>query len=292
MRTTKIGILLVAMVVGCAGATYACVGSRPLAMGGAFIGLADDANAAYWNPAGLAQIDPKAATGTWMHTSSNRDKINYQEFASIATCIEATKIGRRLAFGASYVRDNTSFYAGPTRVADTQDWVWGSLALDTGRYGMFGLNVRSVTDSAPGYSVKTDIGFDGGWLYRVDPQLTVGVLVQDANAPEMKIAGFASRYRIRNYRAGLAFRPTSDTVVTLDGYDIADNGGAQSARFGVEKRFPNYALRAGYYGLGSNQDNGATFGIGTAKGPYSLDATVLTGDFDNTILLSASFEVQ
>ena len=30
------------------------VGARALGMGGAFVGLADDASAGYWNPAGLA----------------------------------------------------------------------------------------------------------------------------------------------------------------------------------------------------------------------------------------------
>ena len=33
------------------------VGARPLAMGGAFAAAANDATAAYWNPAGLALID-------------------------------------------------------------------------------------------------------------------------------------------------------------------------------------------------------------------------------------------
>ena len=32
------------------------VGARALGMGGAFAGLADDASAAYWNPAGLAYL--------------------------------------------------------------------------------------------------------------------------------------------------------------------------------------------------------------------------------------------
>ncbi len=32
------------------------VGSRPMGMGGAFVSLADDANALYWNPAGLARL--------------------------------------------------------------------------------------------------------------------------------------------------------------------------------------------------------------------------------------------
>ena len=31
-------------------------GARPTAMGGAFVGKADDLNALYWNPAGLALV--------------------------------------------------------------------------------------------------------------------------------------------------------------------------------------------------------------------------------------------
>ena len=36
-------------------------GARSLAMGAAFVGVADDASATYWNPAGLSQITRKAA---------------------------------------------------------------------------------------------------------------------------------------------------------------------------------------------------------------------------------------
>src|ERR1700687_118089 len=34
-------------------------GARSLAMGAAFVGVADDASAGYWNPAGLSQITRK-----------------------------------------------------------------------------------------------------------------------------------------------------------------------------------------------------------------------------------------
>ena len=33
------------------------VGSRPLGMGGAFVGIADDVTAGYYNPAGLANLN-------------------------------------------------------------------------------------------------------------------------------------------------------------------------------------------------------------------------------------------
>jgi hypothetical protein len=290
MRFAKIAVLLLAVTV-CCGATWACVGSRPLAMGGAFIGLADDANATYWNPAGLAQLPLQSATGTWMHTSSNRDEINYQDYAAFATCFETSKLCKRMAVGASYVKDNTGITVGGTLYPDTETWLWGSLAADMGKCGLFGVNVRKVDDDATGASIESDIGIDASWLYRVDDRLTIGALAQDVNASEVRVAGVGTVNRIRNYRAGLAFRPSKDTVVTLDAYDIADNGNAQSGRVGIEKLRGNLALRAGYYGLGGNLSQGATFGIGWKRQGYAIDATVLTGDFDNTILISGSFQV-
>ena len=60
----------------------ACLGARPLTMGGAFVAVSDDAHAGYWNPAGLAllseQNHPYQLTG--MYTLNNRDFINYQEW--------------------------------------------------------------------------------------------------------------------------------------------------------------------------------------------------------------------
>ena len=37
-------------------------GARSLAMGGAFVSIADDATATYWNPAGMSQITRKEIT--------------------------------------------------------------------------------------------------------------------------------------------------------------------------------------------------------------------------------------
>ncbi|HHM23866.1 MAG TPA: hypothetical protein ENJ23_02365, partial [Bacteroidetes bacterium] len=45
------------------GVTYG-VGVRAIGMGGAFVGLADDYAATYWNPAGLGQIRRMELTGS------------------------------------------------------------------------------------------------------------------------------------------------------------------------------------------------------------------------------------
>ncbi len=46
--------------------TFEVVGSRALGMGGAFVAVADDPSAVFWNPAGLASGQPAGATIEWV----------------------------------------------------------------------------------------------------------------------------------------------------------------------------------------------------------------------------------
>jgi len=46
--------------------TFEVVGSRALGMGGAFVAVADDPSAVFWNPAGLASGQPAGATVEWV----------------------------------------------------------------------------------------------------------------------------------------------------------------------------------------------------------------------------------
>ena len=58
MRRPALASFLMAMILGfppgAAAQSSESVGTRAQGMGGAFVGVADDASAVYWNPAGLA----------------------------------------------------------------------------------------------------------------------------------------------------------------------------------------------------------------------------------------------
>lgn len=45
------------------------VGARAAAMGGAFVGVADDASAVFWNPAGIARLDPDKSELAFNHAN-------------------------------------------------------------------------------------------------------------------------------------------------------------------------------------------------------------------------------
>jgi len=285
-------IILLAITVCCARATFGCVGARPLAMGGAFIGLADDANATYWNPAGLIQMPAGAGQVTWMHTSSNRDEINYQDFGAMGMRFDGNGLAPNFAFGASYVDQKTLMSLGNNNVIDDEKWYWASFAYDTSKYGVLGLNIKQIDDKAVGYHLDTDFSFDLSYLYKVSDKISLGALVQDVNEPKTTSAGFSPITHIRNWRGGIAYHPASNLVLTLDGYDLTNDAGDQSARVGGEYIYNNYAIRAGYLGIGAHSSNGFTFGLGVKKGSTAIDAVMLMGDFDNTIMLSANFTMR
>ena len=67
--------LLATHVVSAAGIYSEGIGARALSMGGAFVAVADDSTAVFWNPAGLAQLKGRGisvglcAMSTWMKPS-------------------------------------------------------------------------------------------------------------------------------------------------------------------------------------------------------------------------------
>jgi hypothetical protein len=65
-------------------------GARITAMGEAFVGLADDVNALYWNPAGLSKIKDREATFMYLKPFQEVDGLSYSH---IATTIPRGKDG-------------------------------------------------------------------------------------------------------------------------------------------------------------------------------------------------------
>ncbi|MBI5699945.1 hypothetical protein HZC35_06580 [Candidatus Saganbacteria bacterium] len=59
------------LVLTLASQSFANFGARPLGMGGAFVAISDDANAAWWNPAGLARNPGVDITGTTVISNRN-----------------------------------------------------------------------------------------------------------------------------------------------------------------------------------------------------------------------------
>ena len=95
-----IGFLL-ALVAPANGAKYSGeflslgVGARALGLGGAFVGVADDATACFWNPAGLAQLNRKELS--LMHAETFGSLLN-QDFIAFALPLTEQTRTSTLAF--------------------------------------------------------------------------------------------------------------------------------------------------------------------------------------------------
>lgn len=75
-------------------------GARALGMGGAFLAVADDATAGYWNPAGLNYLKNKSVL--YMHSEEQRSQVHY-DFLAVALP-QGGEAGERSALGLSLVR--------------------------------------------------------------------------------------------------------------------------------------------------------------------------------------------
>ena len=103
--------LILALTVNSA---FAFFGARPMGMGGAFTAVADDANAAYWNPAGLALNPEVSVTGStllnnrnnWIGDNVANLKMCYESDMNPFVWIAGVGLASALAFqGAMYLKD-------------------------------------------------------------------------------------------------------------------------------------------------------------------------------------------
>lgn len=152
------------------------VGARAMGLGGAYVALADDPTATYWNAAGLAGLRNTEVTA--MHNQWIQDF--RQEYAAVAT-----PLGKG-TFGFSFSGFYTSELEGRDDVGNvTQGFGFNDIAMTAG-YGRplassldAGASLRYVREMIAEVDAKT-FAFDLGARYRLrDTGLSLGAAVQN-----------------------------------------------------------------------------------------------------------------
>ncbi len=172
------------------------VGGRALGMGGAFVALANDVTAGYWNPAGLSHINyPQLAL---MHDERYGSLVNY-DYGAVALPVGPTtswglsviRLGvddipdtRKAGIDANgnYTEDPTQFTRiDPSRVTyfNAADWAFYlTYSKKQSEDFSYGANLKIIRREL-GDASATGIGLDIGVWYSITDKIVLGANVQD-----------------------------------------------------------------------------------------------------------------
>ena len=204
--------------------------ARAVGLGGAFTALADDANAIYYNPAGLMQLSKKEISASYgllnsglndgsqmnnsyvayahpLHYSIGSLGLAWQQFVSDPIIKEQSVhfgYGRRLLQGQSigvgvkYLRREMTAPAGQTNSNGFVD--------------------RSLIDPVfAGGNSRANFAFDFGLLMHPWKKYALGILIQNINQPNMAIANNGEDKLLRAVKSGLAYQtPNFNMIGELD----------------------------------------------------------------------------
>jgi tetratricopeptide (TPR) repeat protein len=254
--------------VGTTGGNFLLMGggARPLAMGDAYVALADDSSSVFWNPAGLARMDFPGLN--YMYNQWFID-IKHQYFDFGYPTDNGT-------FGGSYSLldsgDIQGYDAGGSMEAvfKAQDsalsFCWSRMVND--RLSI-GVNLKSFSESLENYSA-TSTALDLGLLFDIDPSWRFGAALQNVGSPLKFVA--EQTPLPQTYRLGLAHkRGFFDDDISLAFDYVSSAGSNSSLNFGGEYLFRNLlALRAG------SSKGALRAGVGLMSGQFGLDYAYLS----------------
>ncbi len=248
-------------------------GSRGIGLGRAFVSLADDASAVYWNPAALKNVGSTQFMAMYMPLYGDFTGADYTYFAFVYPTLSAG------SFGVGYTRVGTTFDRydelsvplGEGNYSESQlmfsyaferhyGWLMGQLA--TG--GTFKIS-RQVVDPFSSNAPGVDLGF----RYVPDwaKSISIGVNLQDLAGNQYKL-DLESDSLDRTILAGLGYTKNFENGSALRLMLQYDTPRRADARFhaGAEYAFSKIlALQVGY------DNDVATFGLGVGAYNYGLD---------------------
>jgi len=275
--------------IGAFSAFKSGIGARALAMGGAFVAVADDATATLWNPAGLAQLNDTRLAG--MSTDLYGLGITHQYIGAVTTFANlGIGLGWERASIDGQIIDEGGVQGG------TFTWVEqaivGSLATNVLDVAMAGANVKyyladnGLGDGASGF------GFDLGLLVSLGDMFVIGVNAMDLAGSTLAWDGGATDVISGLYKAGLAMKLADDRLVLAADVDF-DGSALGDTHVGVEFQvIDELALRGGVVLTDNFQDYYFAVGAGiNVAGLYVDAAYILEETLGNTLVLSAEFSL-
>lgn len=304
-----LGGLLVAP--GAAAQTFDTVGTRAAGMGGAFVAVADDASAAYWNPAGFASgayfsfvLDwssgrtnppegPGAGSRSGFLLALGAPAVSLSYYRLRGTTIQPAPptggaAGGRNVAGEGDVRVNSlvTHHAGATLVQSIVPGVAVGATLKLVR-AVAASSLRpdgdrdNLLDDSADFVGRASNRFDADiGVMATAGRIKAGLTIRNAMQPEFEAAGSATRVRLeRQARAGVAISPVDGWALAAD-LDLlrtdGPHGEVRDVAIGGEGR----VARRAFVRAGARMNTIDTAGMGRMPtagfgGSYAVTASVL-----------------
>ncbi len=228
------------------------VGGRPLGMGGAFVTVADDPSAIYYNPAGLIQVLRPEIYGMGAALLNGK-----QFFANLAY---VQPFSDQLIWSLSTTQ---LFHTGGVKSAERVYYLTFASPLSVDKTMSMGLNFKFYTvDSKvlPEFRAR-GMGVDMGFLYHMPipspsygKQINLGLFVDDLDTTLRWENGAKDKIPTR-VRGGFSYEFTDDLLCAfeLETFDDPNLAGSSPTRIhaGIEGWFfeDRLGLRTGYQGF-------------------------------------------
>lgn len=269
--TTAFLFLLGAMSAQASAQTsFEVVGSRALGMGGAFVAVADDPTAVFWNPAGLASGQPAGATIEWVRFRNGNQKATPSagpwkrsaKFVSLGTwpigISYANYDEARLVPGAGGTLEAQRFSTKQYGATVLQTLVEGLVIGTTLKY------VRGTVGTGPAVEATVSEALDAGadrdgvssGTFDLDAGamfdgrvFRLGWTMRNLRSPRFDGPEGTAIQLKRQSRVGLAILPADGLIFALDlDVNTADllTGPQRMLALGAERLFsPRFAVRGG-----------------------------------------------
>jgi hypothetical protein len=197
------------------------VGSRALAMGGAFAAVANDVTSGYWNPAGL--VDAAGFQAQFMHANQFTSSVQYDYFAASNQFDSGTALGLSIIrLGVDDIKNSRDALLGEV-ISDGLDYSkitsfnvadYAFIFSYARRYDdrfSYGANVKLIyrdfaSESAMG------IGFDIAAQYYLSHRLKIGLMFRDFTTTMMAWSTSEKEFIPPSLRPGVSYRLDIESI--------------------------------------------------------------------------------